>query len=26
MAVYLLMAMTLIFKPTGIFGRAGGAE
>jgi branched-chain amino acid transport system permease protein len=26
MAVYLLMALTLIFKPTGIFGRAGEAE
>ena len=26
MAVYLLMALTLIFKPTGIFGRTGGPE
>ena len=26
MAVYLLMALTLIFRPTGIFGRAGGTE
>jgi branched-chain amino acid transport system permease protein len=26
MAVYLLMALTLIFKPSGIFGQAGGAE
>ena len=26
MAVYLLMALTLVFKPTGIFGRAGGTE
>jgi len=26
MAVYLLMALTLIFKPSGIFGRAGEAE
>jgi branched-chain amino acid transport system permease protein len=26
MTVYLLMALTLIFKPTGIFGRAGEAE
>ena len=24
MAVYLLMALTLIFKPTGIFGKVGG--
>ncbi len=26
MAVYLLMALTLVFKPTGISGRAGGTE
>jgi len=26
MAVYLLMALTLVFKPTGIFGKAGGTE